>query len=161
MNVFEFALNFEKEQKDFYQEQSRKNKNNSLKTVFDYLVEEEEKHEEIIKKLLENEKVEHIESDILHGAKEAFKKIAGNFDNEVIPTEQVDVYKKARDMEEKTHKFYKFRAEKIELAFVRKAFEKLAEEEKKHETIMRNLVEFVNRPNTWLDNAEWYHLEEY
>ncbi|MFW5856077.1 MAG: ferritin-like domain-containing protein [Bacillota bacterium] len=161
MNVFEFALNFEKEHKDFYQEQSQKNKNNSLKTVFDYLVKEEEKHEKIVKRLSEDERVEHIESDILPRAKEAFEKIAGNIDNEVIPAEQVDVYKKARDMEEKTHRFYKSRAEKSELAFVREAFEKLAAEEKKHETIMSNLVEFVNRPQTWLDNAEWFHLEDY
>lgn len=161
MNVFEFALNFEKEHKEFYQEQSQKNKNNSLKTVFDYLVKEEEKHEKIVRRLSEDERVEHIESDILPRAKEAFEKIAGNIDNEVIPVEQVDVYKKARDMEEKTHKFYKSRAEKSELVFVREAFEKLAAEEKKHETIMSNLVEFVNRPKTWLDNAEWFHLEDY
>jgi di/tricarboxylate transporter len=37
----------------------------------------------------------------------------------------------------------------------------MPKEEKKHETIMRNLVDLVNRPNTWLDDAEWYHLEDY
>jgi protease I len=50
-----------------------------------------------------------------------------------------------------TATFYQTRAEETELPFVRRAFESLAKEEKKHETIMNNLVKFVDRPNTWLD----------
>jgi len=64
-------------------------------------------------------------------------------------------------METKSYSFYQSKAEETDLLFVQEAFEKLAKEEKKHETIMRNLVEFVNKPNTWLDDAEWYHLEDY
>jgi hypothetical protein len=37
----------------------------------------------------------------------------------------------------------------------------LADEEKKHMILMENLIEFVSRPDTWLENAEWYHLDEY
>jgi hypothetical protein len=39
----------------------------------------------------------------------------------------------------------------------------LAAEEKKHLRIMENIVEFVSRPEpgNWLENAEWYHLDEY
>ena len=161
MNIFKFALDFEREHKNFYREQSQKSENESLKKLFNYLVDEEEKHERFIKKLSEDEKVEHIESDILPKVKEAFEKIAVKSCSEVLPTEQVDIYKKAREMETRSYNFYQSKAEETDLLFVQKAFKKLAKEEKKHETIMRNLVEFVNRPNTWLDDAEWYHLEDY
>jgi rubrerythrin len=161
VNIFEFALDFERENKNFYRDQSQKSENESLKKVFNYLADEEEKHEQIVKKLSEDKKVEQIESDILPKAKEAFEKIAVNSSNEVVPTGQVDIYKKAKEMETKSYNFYQSKAKETDLMFVQDAFEKLAKEEKKHETILRNLVELVNRPNTWLDDAEWYHLEDY
>lgn len=64
-------------------------------------------------------------------------------------------------MEKRSYEFYKSKANETEEEYLKDALMKLAKEEKKHETIMRNLVEFVNRPNTWLDTAEWYHHEEY
>lgn len=160
-NVFKFALDFEREQKNFYREQGQNSSNDSLKKVFNDLADEEEKHVQIVKKLAEDEKVEHVESDILPRAKDAFEKIAVNNSSEVVPTEQVDLYKKALEMETNSYNFYQEKAEEVEKIFVQKAFKRLAKEEKKHETIMRNLVELVNRPNTWLDDAEWYHLEDY
>ncbi len=162
MNIFEFALDFEKEQKEFYRKAARESKNKYLKKIFNDLAEEEKKHEEIVEQLLQEKNVDHIESDILPRAKEGFEKIATTRSKEkVIPEEQVDVYKRAREMESESYTFYQTRAEETELPFVRRAFESLANEEKKHETIMNNLVEFVDRPNTWLDDAEWFHLEDY
>lgn len=38
---------------------------------------------------------------------------------------------------------------------------KLGEEEQRHEFLMENLVEFITRPETWIENAEWLHLDEY
>lgn len=35
------------------------------------------------------------------------------------------------------------------------------EEEKKHYFLLDNIIEFVSRPEQWLENAEFYHLEEY
>jgi rubrerythrin len=161
MDIFKFALDFEREHKNFYQKQARESENEYLKNIFDYLAEEERKHEKIVKQLSKEKKSEHIESDILPRAKEAFAKISATIANENIPVEQVDVYKKALEMETENREYYQARVEETELPFVRRAFASLAKEEKKHETIMRNLVEFVNRPNTWLDDAEWNHLEDY
>lgn len=162
MNIFKFALNFEKEQKEFYQKEARGSENKYLKKIFNDLAEEEKKHEKIVEQLAEEKNVDHIESDILPKVKEVFEKIATTRSKEkVIPEKQVDVYKRARKMESESYIYYKTRAEETELPFVRRVFESLAKEEKKHETIMRNLVEFVDRPSTWLDDAEWYHSEDY
>ena len=94
-------------------------------------------------------------------AKEAFEKVSSDLPDNVMPDDQVDIYKKAEEMEQRTYDFYTKKAEEADLKHVKEAFEKLAREEKKHENIMHNLVEFVNRPNTWLDDAEWYHIEDY
>lgn len=162
MDIYEFAIGFEQENQKFYNEFAEKSSNTSLKNVFLNLAEEEKKHENIIRQMRDNKELDAVESDILPKAKQAFDEISKNLpENEILPTEQVDVYKKAIALEEKSIEFYTEQAEKAEDPEIKETFERLAEEEKKHERIMNNITEMVNRPNTWLEDAEWYHLEDY
>jgi len=128
------------------------------------LAEEEKRHEDIIRKLKEEKKIDEVDSDILSTAKESFESIARDLtdtkDN-VLPQQQVDVYKKAKEIEFDSYKFYADKAEETELPEVEKVFMRLAKEEKKHERIIDNIIEMVNRPNTWLEDAEWNHMEDY
>ncbi|ADQ14247.1 ferritin family protein [Halanaerobium hydrogeniformans] len=162
MDIYEFAINFEQENRAFYEEFAEKCSHTSLKSVFLNLADEERKHENIIRQMRDNKELDSVESDILPKAKEAFEAISKDLpENEIFDTEQVDVYRKAIAVEEKSIEFYTEQAEKATDPETKAAFERLAEEEKKHEKIMRNITEMVNRPNTWLEDAEWYHLDEY
>jgi len=40
-----------------------------------------------------------------------------------------------------------------------KAYE--AKDECRTKLLLNNAINFINRPESWLENAEWYHLEEY
>ncbi|QTL96602.1 rubrerythrin [Iocasia frigidifontis] len=161
MNVYEFALEFEQEHSSYYLDCAEKTNNSKLKKVFNDLAEEEQKHAKVVKDLAEKNKVSYVKSDILPRVKQVLEEIASGLPTSVIPTEQVDIYKQARKMEEKSREFYQSKAEETDLEFVKKVFKELAEEERKHENIMVNIVEMVNRPNTWLEDAEWYHHEQY
>jgi rubrerythrin len=37
----------------------------------------------------------------------------------------------------------------------------IADEEQKHWITMENVVKFLDRPNHWLEDAEWSNLEDY
>jgi hypothetical protein len=37
----------------------------------------------------------------------------------------------------------------------------MAEEEKKQAVVLGNIIEMVRRPETWLEDAEFRHLDEY
>ena len=52
-------------------------------------------------------------------------------------------------------------SDKVEIQSQRKVFLKLAGEEKKHIFLLENLVEFVFSPETWIENAEFNHLDDY
>jgi len=163
MNIYDFAIDFERENQDFYKECAENTSHEDLKKVFLELAEEEKKHENIVRQLKENKEVDEVEAGILPKAKEAFQKISENMPTGegVMPDEQVDVYKKAVDLERKSYEFYIEKAEESDSDLVKKTFSRLAEEEKKHERIMDNITEMVDRPNTWLEDAEWNHLEDY
>lgn len=163
MDIYDFAIDFEVENRKFYEECAKNTVHTDLKQVFLELAKEEKKHENIVRQLKENKEVDEVESGILPKAKEAFNKIADNMPTgeDIMAEKQVDVYKKAIDLESKSYEFYTEKAEESDSELVKKTFKRLAEEEKKHEKIMDNIVEMVDRPNTWLEDAEWYHLEDY
>jgi len=161
-DIYEFALEFEKENRKFYEECSSGTNDETLKNVFKELAAEEAKHEEIVQALADDRNVDSVKSNINLRAKEAFDKIADNFnESDLMPEGQVDIYKKAKELEIKSKNFYKEHAEETDNKTVERVFNELSEEEKKHEEILDNIITMVNRPNTWLDDAEWYHLEEY
>jgi len=163
MNIYDFAIDFEIENREFYEECAANTSHQDLKKVFLELAEEEKKHENIVRQLKENKDVDEVEAGILPKAKEVFKKISENMpggDN-VMGEEQVDVYKKAVNLETKSYEFYQERAKEADSELVKNTFNRLAEEEKKHERIIDSIIEMVDRPNTWLEDAEWNHLEDY
>ena len=44
---------------------------------------------------------------------------------------------------------------------VKELFLRLAQQEQKHCVLFENIIDFLSRPDTWLENAECYRLEEY
>jgi rubrerythrin len=164
MNIYDFAINFEIENRKLYEEFAEKSGNEHLRGVFLRLAKAEKKHENIVRQLKEKKKVDEVETDILSSAKDAFESISKDLEgteDDIFPQQQVDVYKKAKEMEVDSYKFYTEKAEETDNPDVEKSFKRLAEEEKKHERIIDNIIEMVNRPNTWLEDAEWNHMDEY
>jgi rubrerythrin len=164
MNIYDFAINFEIESRKLYEKFAEESGNENLRGVFQGLAEEEKRHENILRQLKEDKKIDEVDSDILSTAKKAFglisKDLTDTKDN-VLPQQQVDIYKKAKEIEVDSYKFYTDKAEEAETPEVEKVFNRLAKEEKKHERIIDNIIEMVNRPNTWLEDAEWNHMEDY
>lgn len=161
MDIYQFAIDFERENRKYYEECAENVEDESIKSVFLELSAEEAKHERIVKKLRDNENVEDLDFDIIPRVNKVFSDIKENIPNKVMPTDQVDIYKTALDMEEKSKDFYTEKANEVENSKAKEVLLRLSKEEKKHEDIIRSIIELVNRPNTWLEDAEWYHLEDY
>mgnify|MGYP006288893799 CR=1 FL=1 len=161
MDIYQFAIDFERENRKYYEECAENVEDESIKSVFLELSAEEAKHERIVKKLRDKENVEDLDFDIIPRVNEVFSEIKENIPNKVMPTDQVDIYQTALDMEEKSKDFYSEKAEEVEDKKAKEVLLRLSKEEKKHEDIIRSIIELVNRPNTWLEDAEWYHLEDY
>ncbi|MFO7815610.1 MAG: ferritin family protein [Halanaerobiales bacterium] len=161
MDIYQFAINFERENREYYEECAENAEDKSIKRVFLELSSEEAKHERIVKQLRDNEDVENLEFDIVPKVNEVFSEIKEGMPDKEMPTGQVDIYRKALSMEEKSKNFYSEKSEEVKDDKAKEVLQKLFKEEKKHENIIRSIIELVNRPNTWLEDPEWYHLEDY
>ncbi|MFA5252189.1 MAG: ferritin family protein, partial [Phycisphaerae bacterium] len=74
---------------------------------------------------------------------------------------QIELYRQAMKLEKQSEDFYLDCADKTKDARQKQLFLQLASEEKKHCYLLENIVDFVSRPRSWLENAEFFHLEDY
>ena len=73
----------------------------------------------------------------------------------------MNIYQYALQLERDSENYYRELAQKTENIGLQNILKMLAEEEKKHLFLLENVVEFVSRPETWIENAEFNHLDDY
>ncbi|MDT8300316.1 MAG: ferritin family protein [Sedimentisphaerales bacterium] len=159
-NIFEYAMQMEKDGEDYYRQLAQKIDNNGMKTILTMLADEEVKHYNAIEKI-KKQKTQIAESEILTDAKNVFVQIKESGDSFDFDINEAELYKRARDIEKKSRDFYMEKAGEVTETYQKELFLKLADEEQKHYVLLDNIIEFVSRPEQWLENAEFFHLEEY
>jgi len=162
MNIYQYAMKLEKDSENYYTGLMSKTDDVGLQTILKMLADEEAKHFSIVEQMEKSDTCPELaETNILKNAKNIFMQIKGknlefNFD-----LTQADFYREAQEFEEKSYQHYLEMSAKVEDEAQKNLLLKLAEEEKKHMFLLENLVEFVSRPETWVENAEFNHLDEY
>jgi len=159
-NIFEYAMQMEKDGEDYYRQLAQKAGNNGMKTILTMLADEEVKHYNAIEKI-KTQKTQIAESKILTDAKNVFVQIKESGDSFDFDINEAELYKKARDIEKKSLDFYTEKAGEVTEEYQKELFLKLADEEQKHYVLLDNIIEFVSQPEQWLENAEFFHLEDY
>jgi rubrerythrin len=160
MDIFEYAMQMEKDGEDYYRQLAQQTNNKGLQTILTMLADEEVKHYNTIQKM-RTEAPQLAETTILTDAENVFTQMKDSGEELSFDIRQTDLYKKAQDIEKKSQDFYLENADKAGGESQKEIFLQLAEEEKKHYFLLENIIQFVSRPEVWLENAEWYHLEEY
>jgi rubrerythrin len=160
MDRYEYAMQMEKDGEKYYRQLAEKTSDKGLKTILAMLADEEVMHYNLIKNMKTSQPT-LAETTLLNDAKNVFAQIRDS--NEAPGTDlgQIELYKKAQDIEKKSQDFYQEKANEAEKEYQKGILLRLANEEKKHYFLLENIIEFVSRPEQWLEDAEFNHLEEY
>jgi len=160
MDILVFAMQMEKEGEAYYRQLAHRTCNTGLRTILNMLADEEVKHQQTLKNLQEQGVIAG-PCEILTRAKNIFAEM--DIDETALPDEsaQVDLYEKALSLEEQSRAFYEEQGSKLQDDRQVAVFQMLAQEEAKHAVLLRNIVDFVARPQVWLENAEFNQLEAY
>jgi len=164
MNIYDYAIQMEKDGEAYYRELGKKSKHEGLLYIFTLLADEEVSHYMILEEMRAanpNATLSDKEKDVLKNAKNIFANMKENIADMDFNLPQADFYRKALSTEEKSIDYYLEMSEKVEDDEHKAIFKKLAAEEKKHKFLMENLVNFVSQPMVWLEDAEFNHLDEY
>lgn len=161
MNVFDLAMEMEKDGEKYYLHLAEKTPHSGMKNILGMLAGDEAKHFQILQKLKDSAKADLLSTPILSRSKNIFKQLRDEKNWTDLPASQIDLYKKARDIEIKSFNFYMEKARTNQNPAAQKMFFLIAEEEKRHEFLLDQILQFVSRPQTWLENAEFNHLDQY
>ncbi len=160
MDIYEFAMKMEKNGENYYRELAKITSNTGLRNIFTMLANAEAVHHDIFKKMKENEKVTAAGTQILAEVKNIFEKMREEEKEPDIHITQTDLYKKAQETEKESMDFYLKHADEVNDPSQKEIFIRIAGEEKKHYLILEEIISFVSQPQNWLENPEWYHIEE-
>ena len=162
MNIFDFAMQMEKDGEAFYREIANKSNNAGLQKIFNTLADEEVGHYNTFKKLSENTATEVPQTNIVDKVNNIFieLKASGGLDVSA-ETPQTEAYEKALEAEKASYTFYEKKAAETEDPKEKDILLSLAREERYHYRVLENIIEFVSRPEQWLEDAEFANLAEY
>jgi len=161
MNIYEFAMEMEKDGEKYYRELAQKTNDPGMRSILQMLADDEVKHYNAIQEMMQGQDTGFADTEILKNSKNVFAQMEAADANITLDSNQVDLYREARDIEQKSVDYYLEKSEKADQESHRTLFARLANEEKKHYRLLDNIIELLMRPQEWIENAEFNHLEEY
>jgi len=162
MDIYTYAMQMEKDGRKYYNDMAQKTGNPGFKSILKMMADAEAKHYNVLLTMQKNEKAEFdTDTEIFTHAKNVFTKMKEEGKELNSEASEIDLYQKALEIEKESHKFYTEKADEEQDPHKKEIILKIAEEEKDHCVLLSNMIEFVSKPDSWLENAEWYHLDEY
>ena len=164
MDIFEYAMKMEEDGRSFYLQHVEKTNNVGLKSILLELAEDEAGHYNIFKAMRDDQPVEYKEDEkttVLSSVKNVFESMKAKGKELPLRTNDVKLWEEAREIEKKSEIFYREKADEIGNENQQRILNRIADEEHKHWIALDNIIQFLNRPRQWLENAEWSNLEDY
>ncbi|MCK4930537.1 MAG: hypothetical protein KAT01_00115 [Candidatus Aminicenantes bacterium] len=162
MDFFKFALEMEKKTIESYRSLAEKcQSHEGVKNILLMLAEDHEKHTKTLKEMKNNAVIEMKEPEAFREARKLFTHMQTDQDPFICDMDQVKLYEDARELVLKKRQFYLDMVMNMENEKNKSLVNQMAEEEKKQAVILNHIIEMVRRPQTWLEDAEFHHLDEY
>ncbi|OGV62001.1 MAG: hypothetical protein A2498_08195 [Lentisphaerae bacterium RIFOXYC12_FULL_60_16] len=162
MNIVEYAIQMEKDGEVFYRKLQAKTRTPGLKAILGRLADAEAQHQAVLVRLAANRKAVLPKSRLRVQARNLFRKLLDKKPMAVDKLSQLKLYRQARSLEKKSIDFYTKKARKSDGEATTALFTAIIAEEKLHFALLDTLVNLLaNAEGAWLENAEWFHQDEY
>lgn len=161
MDALRFALDMELDGERYYSRQAEQYAATPLKTVFELLAKDELKHAEIIRGKMDGAAYALKSDDRLSDRESLFSGLKDYKPLAADNPDQARLYHEAVALEQRSIDLYNDL--RIEAADdqMKTLFDFLIREESMHRQILEDMYRFVNRPNEWVESAEFGLREEY
>lgn len=161
MDIFDFAMEKEKYAEYYYRDLAERTGSEGLKQILTMLAGEEAKHYQVVEQMKTETPSQVTETNVLASAAKVFEKMRGAAETFQFDVSEADLYRKARDIEKESKKYYLEKADEVTDPGQKTIFKRLAEEENKHQLLIERIGDFVAKPETFLEDAEMYHFDDY
>ncbi len=162
MNTIEVAKSVELEGKAYYEKCAAESPARELSGIFSLLAAEEQRHYELFDAWQKEKRVPAVldPGTVSAEAKRIFAGISTRIGFSPTGYDYARAYGFALEMERKSIALYESMLSASDSPDEKKALSFLITEEQKHEHLVEHLLEFVNVPKTFLENAEFNHFAD-
>ncbi|MBF0388413.1 MAG: ferritin family protein [Candidatus Omnitrophica bacterium] len=162
MDIIDQAMTIEQQGEALYRSFANDLSDKGAIYIFSWLADQEKRHYDIFQKIKQGEAAPIGKSSDLQGVRDVFLDWKDSISRLGVQFPQIELYRQALDVEEKSVRLYEEGARTVADEATRTAFLNIAIEEKAHRQIMKNIIEFVIKPEYWTENAEFgYRGEDY
>lgn len=160
LNLYDVALKMENDSRAFYLKQAEISENEGLKNIFYKLADDEKRHYEYVRGLgMVNQDFE--ESDVLTDVKNVFNQLLVDNVRFEMDLTTIEAYEFAKGMEQESAAYYKNMQSETDDPKALKMLRLLEREERKHIVALEDMILYMKKPETWVEDAEFTIREEY
>lgn len=154
MNMFDVAIEMEMEGASFYQKLADNAGHVGLKRIFTLLRDDEKRHKAFFEGM--KSKVD-VNVDASFSESDEVKELIESFNDENFSQllDQKEAYESALHIELKSIEFYKEQRDKLSDDTQKKVLDIIIREEKRHYDLLDTIIVMVNRPSSWVEDAEF------
>jgi rubrerythrin len=161
MNSMDYAIQTEIDGAAFYSEQADLYKGTTLFKVFTILAKEENQHEMVLRRVSSDSFSELPGDGTMSNANTIFSNLDDFKDEIRTNPKQIEVYRLARDMEQKSVDLYEKMMAEAKNDSEKDVFKYLVGQEKHHYQMMDEFVIRIGRPEEWVESAEFGERADY
>ena len=161
MNIFDCAIKMEEEAGLYYEALASSAANQELKNLFTMLAQAEQEHHDALIQMKESIDPKKPQFTALDGASCLFKPLLAKRELMAQMKGDPDACQMVVAQEEQGVKLYEELAAQTKDEGDRQVLLKIADEERKHLSIVENIYAFVESPKTFLADGEFSNLKEY
>jgi rubrerythrin len=154
MDLFEFSIQMEKDAEALYRKMAENAPVEGIKKVLLMLAEDEVKHRVAIEQLQKKLDVP-AQKGVALDIKTVFDDMKQDENITTISVDAVEDYQKAVEIEKRGAAFYKEKFAEADDPVSKQLFEVLMKQETYHLRTCENLLEMVQKPDWWVENAEF------
>lgn len=154
MDLFEFSIQMEKDAEALYRKMAENAPVEGVKKVLLMLAEDEVKHRVAIEQLQKKLDVP-AQKGVALDIKTVFDEMKEDDNITSISVDTVEDYRKAVEIEKRGMAFYKEKFEEADDPVSKQLFEALMKQETYHLRTCENLLDMVQKPDWWVENAEF------
>lgn len=161
MEIFEMAMKIEQEGEKQYRDIAAQCSDKGLRNIFNTLADNEVAHYNTFKQMAEGGDSSLPDTGLTKVMGTLFKEMKENAlaFSDKTPLEMA--YKQALEGERKAVIFYNEMLDKATSDAQREVIQQIIDEEENHVTLMRNMIDYLEAPATWIEHAETNHLESF
>lgn len=160
MDILEFAMQMELDGKEFYLRGAESTREQNLKKIFEMLADEEERHYRFFQKLQRGDVAAEEELDAggpgtMDASKTLFRQLADRGATTLVGSDARSLWQKAREIEEKSEKLYRDKADEETDENRKKLLNRIADEEQNHIYLVDNVLVYLRDPEQFRDSQQF------